>query len=133
MAGHRFVNARDRRTARTATGIPPVFFTLGCCMILFMKRDDVLAKLKEAEAELKARGVTHAALFGSVARGEERSDSDIDIMVEIDPAAVVGVYAYVSLVRSITDMFPVRVDVSNRAALKYDVRPSAERDAIYAF
>ena len=98
-----------------------------------MRRDDVLAKLKEAEAELKARGVTHAALFGSVARGEERSNSDIDIMVEIDPAAVMGVYAYVSLVRSITKMFPVRVDVSNRAALKYYVRPSAERDAIYAF
>ena len=98
-----------------------------------MRRDDVLAKLKEAEAELKARGVAHAALFGSVARGEERPESDIDIMVEIDPAAVVGVYEYVSLVRSITEMFPARVDVSNRAALKYYVRPSAERDAIYAF
>lgn len=98
-----------------------------------MKRDAVIARLKEAERQLKARGVSHAALFGSVARGEERPDSDIDIMVEIDPSAQLGVFAYVGLVRSIAEMFPDRVDVSNRAALKYYVRPSAERDAIYAF
>jgi predicted nucleotidyltransferase len=98
-----------------------------------MKRELVLAKLKDAEAELRSRGVLHAALFGSIARGEERPDSDIDVLVEIDPAASVGVYEYVSLVRTITEMFPERVDVSNRAALKYYVRPTAERDAIYAF
>ena len=33
-----------------------------------MKRDEVLRKLKEAEANLRAQGVAHAALFGSVAR-----------------------------------------------------------------
>ena len=98
-----------------------------------MKRELVLAKLKDAEAELRSRGVLHAALFGSIARGEERPDSDIDVLVEIDPAASVGVYEYVSLVRTITEMFSERVDVSNRAALKYYVRPTAERDAIYAF
>ena len=98
-----------------------------------MKRELVLAKLKDAEAELRARGVVHAALFGSTARGEERFDSDIDIMVEIDRDKCQGVYAYVGLVRSIGDMFLERVDVSNRAAMKYHVRPSAERDAIYAF
>ena len=50
-----------------------------------MKRDEVLRKLKEAEADLRAQGVAHAALFGSVARGEDRPDSDIDIMIEIAP------------------------------------------------
>lgn len=98
-----------------------------------MKRQQVIAKLKDAEAELRSRGVLHAALFGSIARGEESPDSDIDVLVEIDPAASVGVYEYVSLVRTITEMLPDRVDVSNRAALKYYVRPTAERDAIYAF
>ena len=46
-----------------------------------MKRDAIIARLKAAEAELKARGVIHAALFGSAARGEEGPDSDIDVMV----------------------------------------------------
>ncbi len=91
--------------------------------------------LKAAERALRERGVAHAALFGSVARGEERPDSDIDIMVEIDPAAdaEMDVFQYVGIVHFIEDMFQTRVDVSNREALKPYVRPSAERDAVYAF
>jgi predicted nucleotidyltransferase len=50
-----------------------------------MNRDEVIRRLKEREPDLRARGVVHAALFGSVARGEERPDSDIDIMVKIAP------------------------------------------------
>jgi predicted nucleotidyltransferase len=82
---------------------------------------------------LRARGVAHAALFGSVARGEDRPDSDIDIMVEIAADARLGVFQYVGVVRYIEELFPVRVDVANREGLKPLVRPSAERDAIYAF
>jgi predicted nucleotidyltransferase len=98
-----------------------------------MKRDEIIKKLKECEADLRARGVAHAALFGSVARGEDRPDSDIDIMVEIAADARLGVFQYVGVVRYIEDLFPVRVDVANREGLKPLVRPSAERDAIYAF
>ena len=98
-----------------------------------MTRDDVLMTLKAAEPSLRARGVAHAALFGSVARGEEQASSDIDIMVEIDAAAELDVYAYVGIVNEIKDLFPLPVDVSNRASLRPFVRPSAERDAVYAF
>ena len=100
-----------------------------------MKRDDVLARLKEAEAELRSRGVIHAALFGSIARGENRPDSDIDVMVDIDPGAHRRMYLfeYISICHVIEDLFATRVDVSNRVTLKEHVRPSAERDAVYAF
>jgi uncharacterized protein len=100
---------------------------------LFMQKQDILAKLRENEAALKALGVSHAALFGSRARGDASPDSDIDIMVEIAPDVRMDVFRYVGIVHSIEDLFPVRVDVSNRAALKPHVRPSAEREAIYAF
>ena len=98
-----------------------------------MKRDDILGKLKACEAELRARGVAHAALFGSVARGDDRPDSDIDIMVEIAPDARIGLFQYAGIVHYLEDLFPARVDVANREGLKPLVRPSAERDAIYAF
>lgn len=98
-----------------------------------MNRQEILDRLRENEAALRAQGVAHAALFGSVARGESGPDSDIDIMVEIAPEIPMGVFQYVGIVHSIEDLFPVRVDVSNRVALKPHVRPSAERDAIYAF
>lgn len=98
-----------------------------------MKRDEVLATLKQAEDALRLQGVVRAAVFGSVARGDERPGSDIDIMVEIDPAAHIGLFGYVGIVQTIEDMFPGPVDVANRVGLKPLARPNIERDAIYAF
>ena len=100
-----------------------------------MDKEDILNRLKDAESELRSRGVAHAALFGSVARGEAGPDSDIDIMVELTPEAErsIDVYTYVGIVNEIKDLFPMPVDVSNRASLRPYVRPTAERDAIYAF
>jgi predicted nucleotidyltransferase len=98
-----------------------------------MKRDEIISQLKACEADLRARGVAHAALFGSVARGDDRPDSDIDIMVEIAPDANIGVYQYVGIIHYLEDLFPARVDVANRTHLKPYIRPTAERDAIYAF
>ncbi len=98
-----------------------------------MNRDSVIERLKSAEAVLCARGVDHAALFGSVARGEAGLASDIDIVVEIAPDAELDMFTYIGIVHMNKDMFPGPVDVSDRAALKPFVRPDAERDAIYAF
>jgi predicted nucleotidyltransferase len=98
-----------------------------------MKRDEIIEKLKACEADLRARGVVHAALFGSRARGDNHPDSDIDIMVEIAPDFPMDVFQYVGVVHAIEDLFPLRVDVSNRIAQKSHVRPNAERDAVYAF
>jgi hypothetical protein len=98
-----------------------------------MNRDRALAILNQNRDELRRRGVARAALFGSTVRGEARTASDIDILVEIDSSANIGVYEYVAIQRFIAELFPGRVDVANRATLKPYVRPSAERDAVYAF
>jgi predicted nucleotidyltransferase len=98
-----------------------------------MKRDEIIAKLKEHEADLRAQGVAHAALFGSVARGDNRPDSDIDILVDLDPGIVVTVFDYVGVKDFIAEMFDRPVDVVSRESLKPRVRPGATADAIYAF
>jgi predicted nucleotidyltransferase len=98
-----------------------------------MRRETIIARLREHEAALRARGVMHAALFGSRARGEERSDSDTDIMLELDPAARVTLFDYVGLKDYIADLFDGPVDVVNRDGLKPYVRPAVTVDAIYAF
>jgi len=98
-----------------------------------MDRQDIIARLQEDEAALRERGVRHAALFGSCARGEERPDSDVDIMIEVDPTARIGVYEYVAIKDYIAGLFDTRVDVVRRDRLKPYVGPAADRDAIYAF
>ncbi len=98
-----------------------------------MDKHGIIARLRENETALRARGVTHAALFGSRARGDDQPGSDIDIMIEIAPDAVQDVYAYVGLKSYIAGLFAEPVDVVDRAALKPFVRPPAESDAVYAF
>ncbi len=98
-----------------------------------MNAQDIVATLKRNEAALRARRVVHAALFGSRARGDNRPDSDIDIMIEIAPDAAVDLFEYVAITQYLADLFPAPVDVANRNKLKPLVRPSAERHAVYAF
>ena len=75
-----------------------------------MNRQDIIARLRENQAALKQRGVAHAALFGSRARGDARPDSDTDIMIEIDPEARIGVYEYVGLKEYIASLFDGPID-----------------------
>ena len=98
-----------------------------------MNRSDIITVLQAHEAALKARGVAHAALFGSVARNEQRPDSDIDIMVELDPDFRVTMFDYVDIKAYIASLFQQPVDVVNCDGLKPFVRPRAAADAIYAF
>lgn len=98
-----------------------------------MDRRRVIATLREHESELRQRGVQHAALFGSLARGTATKASDIDILVEIDPTAPVDLFAYAGIKSFIADLFEEAVDVVDRDALKSHLRSPADRDAVYAF
>ena len=94
---------------------------------------DALNMLRQHESELRARGVSHAAVFGSIARGDARPDSDLDIMIDTDPAARITVFDYVGLKEYIAGLFDVPVDVVSRDGLKPHLRPAATQDALYAF
>ena len=98
-----------------------------------MQTEDAISILRRHEGDLRARGVRRAALFGSLARGDDRPDSDIDIMVEIEPEARITVFDYVELKDYIAGLFDRPVDVVSRDGLKPYVRPAATVEAIYAF
>jgi uncharacterized protein len=98
-----------------------------------MDRDRIIAALRAHEPERHHRSICHAALFGSVVRGEAKPSSDIDLLIELDPEAPIGVFEYVELTDFIGGLFPVRVDVANRAGPRPHVRSQAEREAVQAF
>ena len=79
-------------------------------------------------------GVKELSLFGSAARGELRPESDIDIMVEFEPGARIGVIRFESLAGELESLAGRRVDLVTKHGLKPWVRPRALKDArvIYA-
>jgi predicted nucleotidyltransferase len=98
-----------------------------------MNRQEVIGILRQHADTLRSKGVSHAALFGSVARGDNRPDSDIDILVDIDPAAGVTVFDYVALKDYIASLFEGHVDVVDREALKPHLRSPSLQDKVDVF
>jgi predicted nucleotidyltransferase len=59
-----------------------------------MTREDVIAIIRKHEDELRAAGVLKLSLFGSVARGEETAESDIDIVVQLEDEILHSGFGY---------------------------------------
>jgi len=95
-----------------------------------MKRNEILKTLRAHRDELRQRfGVKSLAVFGSVARGEARPDSDVDILVEFEGRATFD--RYMGLKFFLEDLLGRRVDLVTRKALKPRLRPYVEQEAIY--
>ncbi|HVY50763.1 MAG TPA: nucleotidyltransferase family protein [Devosia sp.] len=98
-----------------------------------MDKDAVIAVLRQHRAELERLGVRHAALFGSVARGEAGPKSDIDIAIDLDRSRRPTIYDYVGMQQFISGLFDGSVDVVDRESLKPAVRESVMADLVRAF
>lgn len=98
-----------------------------------MKLEQALATLRSAEAELRAKGVQHAGVFGSTARGDEHARSDVDILIDFDPSVPITIFDYAGVKDDIARLFRQRVDVVDNRGLKPELRKPVMRDVIYAF
>jgi predicted nucleotidyltransferase len=98
-----------------------------------MGRDEILEILASHRAEFEQFGVKSVALFGSVARGEGTSNSDVDILVEFDPAVRgIGLLAFARLRFRLENLLGRRVDLVTPKALKRQLRDGILKEAIYA-
>ena len=85
----------------------------------------MLETLRTHEADLRAMGVSHAAVFGSVARGDAIAGSDIDVLVELDDSRPMGIFEYARMKLYINDILTGPSDVVNRRTLKPLIRATS--------
>jgi predicted nucleotidyltransferase len=100
---------------------------------LIMNRDEVFAKLKAHEAELKAAGIVRLAVFGSVARGENSEQSDVDLLAEFDKTRRYTLLTMGRLENRLADLLGTKVDLSSPEWLNDTVSDQAQREAVIAF
>ena len=100
-----------------------------------MDKDRILAILRQHAPELKAAGLLHLRVFGSVARGEAspHSHSDVDLLAEFDTSKRITLVTLGSLQSRLTDLLGAEVDLSSAAWMKEPIRHQALQEAVLAF
>jgi len=98
-----------------------------------MDRGAVIQTLRLHAPELKAAGIVHLRLFGSVARGDSSVHSDVDLMADFDSGRRFSILAMVHLENHLSDLLGVKVDLTPANTMKETVRARAGREAILAF
>src|SRR5882757_5994888 len=84
----------------------------------------ILQLLRQNRVDLEKAGIRHAELFGSVARGEDTPNSDVDILVDLDPKLVDDLFAYSRVQRTLQNLVGRPVDIARKGRQR-----SSEMDA----
>ena len=98
-----------------------------------MMRAETIAKLQANAAALRARGATALYLFGSAARDEARSGSDVDIFIDYDQNRKFSLLDLAGLKNFLEDELATKVDVATRDSLHPLLRERIEKSAIRVF
>lgn len=97
-----------------------------------MTRADLISTLQKQAPDIRALGATSLYLFGSVARGEARDDSDIDLFIDYDADR----FSFVELIRlreRLSHVLGRPADLTTRRGLHPSLRPQIEAEAIWVF
>ena len=93
----------------------------------------VVQRLRAREAEVRARGVAGLALVGSVARGDCGPDSDVDVLIDIQPGRPFSLFDLSGVRLLVGDILGREADVLIREDLPDHIRREVEDDAVAVF
>ncbi len=79
-----------------------------------MNRDEVITKLRAHEAELKAAGIVRLSVFGSIARGDNTPESDVDLLADFDQERRYTLLTMGRLESRLADLLGTGVDLPHR-------------------
>jgi predicted nucleotidyltransferase len=98
-----------------------------------MNAAEVITKLRAHEPELKAAGIVRLAVSGSVARGDNSPESDVDLLADFDRTQHYTLLTIGRLENRLGDPLGTKVDLSSPEWLKESVKSRALREAVRAF
>ena len=96
-------------------------------------KSEIRAELAAMEEMLRREGVTTLSLFGSVVRGEAQADSDIDVLIEVDPEADFGLLDLIGVQHLVEDRLNRKVDVLKRGGIRPEFEQRILREAEVVF
>ena len=103
------------------------------CHNLPVDRGDILQILRDHERELKADGIVHLRVLGSVARGGGSLHSDVDLLADFDASKRLTLVTLGRLQRRLSELLRVEVDLSSSTWMKEPIRTKAMHEAVCAF
>ena len=102
------------------------------CYNVAMERDEAIDRLRQHEADLKRLGVEHLYMFGSIARGEAGSDSDVDLFFDYQKGKL-GVYELMDVKEYAASILGRKADIMTRDSLHKTLREAIEATAVRVF
>lgn len=97
-----------------------------------MNKSEVIKKLASFEDELKKFSVKDLYLFGSYAREEAGEQSDLDILVEFEAEAQIGLFEFARLRRQLSELLGREVDLVTPDAIRPEMKDQILLEAVHA-
>ena len=89
-----------------------------------MKLEEIQKKIRPI---LQEHGIKRASVFGSVARGDERTNSDVDLLVELGPGPM-GMFKYMEFIRKLENSLDKKVDLVTEGNVNRHLEPYIRPD-----
>ena len=97
-----------------------------------MDKEQVITILSKNRDRLRGFHVKDLYLFGSVVRGDEKQTSDVDLLVEFEPDAQIGLFEFSRLQRMLSEMLGCEVDLATPEALHKSMKGRIMEEAVRA-
>src|SRR5215475_1148136 len=98
-----------------------------------MTRDDIIAAIRRNADSIRGKGVSKLALFGSRARDDYRPDSDIDVLVEIEPDASFSLLNLIDVEHIIEDATGLQAQATVRRSMPSQFAQRIADDIVEVF
>jgi len=93
----------------------------------------IVAGLRRHERELRGMGIERLSLFGSVVRGDDTLDSDLDVLIEYAPGREISLIDVSRMQHRVESITGRHVDIVREKSLKPYIRSSVETDRVRVF